>query len=81
MLVAAGIYLITRSVPMALIFGALASATAPAATVDVLAEYRAKGPLTTTLLAVVGLDDALALVLFSFAVTISESLLARRSFI
>jgi Kef-type K+ transport system membrane component KefB len=45
--------------------------------VDVLAEYRAKGPLTTTLLAVVGLDDALALLLFSFAVAIAESLLAR----
>mgnify|MGYP007051338608 CR=1 len=44
---------------------ALASATAPAATVDVLAEYEAKGPLTTSLLAVVGMDDALALVLYS----------------
>ncbi len=76
-LVTAGIYLLTRSLPLALIFGALASATAPAATVDVLAEYRAKGPLTTTLLAVVGLDDALALLLFSFALVISESLLVQ----
>jgi NhaP-type Na+/H+ or K+/H+ antiporter len=77
LLVAGGVYLITHSTYTALVFGALATATAPAATVDVLAEYRAKGPLTTTLLAVVGLDDALALLLFSFAVAIAESLLAR----
>jgi Kef-type K+ transport system membrane component KefB len=76
LLVAGGIYLFTQSLHTALIFGALASATAPAATVDVLAEYDAKGPLTTTLLAVVGMDDALALVLFSLAAALAESLLA-----
>ncbi len=76
LLVTAGVYLLTRSIHTAFIFGALAAATAPAATVDVLAEYRAKGPLTTTLLAVVGLDDALSLLLFSFAAAIAESLLA-----
>ena len=76
-LVTAGIYLITQSLHTALIFGALASATAPAATVDVLAEYDAKGPLTTSLLAVVGMDDALALVLFSIAAALAESLLAQ----
>jgi Kef-type K+ transport system membrane component KefB len=75
-LVTLGIYAITQSLHTALIFGALASATAPAATVDVLAEYDAKGPLTTTLLAVVGMDDALALVLFSVAAALAESLLA-----
>lgn len=76
-LVAVGIYVITQSLHTALIFGALASATATAATVDVLAEYDAKGPLTTTLLAVVGMDDALALLLFSVAAAFSESLLAQ----
>jgi Kef-type K+ transport system membrane component KefB len=75
-LVAVGIYYLTQSLPMALVFGALASATAPAATVDVLHEYRTKGPLTTTLLAVVGLDDALSLLLFSVAATIAESQLS-----
>ncbi len=75
-LVTAGVYAITRSWHTALIFGALASATAPAATVDVLAEYEAKGPLTTSLLAVVGLDDALALLLYSLAAALAESLLA-----
>jgi Kef-type K+ transport system membrane component KefB len=73
-LVTIGIYAITQSWHTALIFGALSSATAPAATVDVLAEYEAKGPLTTSLLAVVGLDDALALVLYSVAAAAAESL-------
>jgi len=54
-------------------FGAISTATAPAATVDVLAEYDAKGPLTTSLLAVIGLDDALALLLFSLCSGIVES--------
>jgi Kef-type K+ transport system membrane component KefB len=76
-LVTLGIYALTQSFYTALIFGALASATAPAATVDVLAEYDAKGPLTTTLLAVVGMDDALALLLFSVTAAFAESLLAQ----
>jgi Kef-type K+ transport system membrane component KefB len=75
-LVTAGIYFLTRAWNTALIFGALSSATAPAATVDVLAEYDAKGPLTTTLLAVVGLDDALALLLYSVVAAAAETMLA-----
>ncbi len=71
-LVALGIFSLTHSWSVALIFGALASATAPAATVDVLAEYDARGPLTTTLLAVVGLDDAIALLLYSVAAALAE---------
>jgi NhaP-type Na+/H+ or K+/H+ antiporter len=60
---------------VALIFGALASATAPAATVDVLAEYETKGPLTTSLLAVVGMDDALSLLLYSVAAAVTECMI------
>ena len=75
-LVTAGVYALTQSWYTALIFGALSSATAPAATVDVLAEYDAKGPLTTTLLSVVGLDDALSLLLYSMAAAFAASLLA-----
>lgn len=75
-LVAAGVFLLSGSDYTALVFGALATATAPAATVDVLAEYKAKGPLTTTLLAVVGLDDALALVLFSISSSLAVVLLS-----
>lgn len=66
-LVTLGIYLYTKKLHLALIFGAISSATAPAATVDVLWEYRSKGILTTTLLAIVGLDDAVSIILYSFA--------------
>lgn len=76
LLVGGGIYLVTRSIPLAVLLGAVASATAPAATVEVLAEYRSEGPLTTTLLAVVGLDDALALLLYTLSATLAESLFA-----
>ena len=79
LIVTAGIYAITQSIHTALIFGALASATAPAATVDVLAEYDAKGPLTTSILVVVGLDDALALILYSIAANLAESTLVNSS--
>lgn len=58
---------IGQSFALALLLGAIASATAPAATVMVLREYNAEGPLTSTLLAVVGIDDAVALAIFSFA--------------
>lgn len=51
----------------ALILAAIASATAPAATVAVIRQYKAKGPLTSAILAVVGLDDALTLIIYVFA--------------
>ncbi len=59
-------YLILRNTALGLVFGALAAATAPAATTDVIYEYRASGPLTITLLAIVGLDDVVGLVLYGF---------------
>jgi Kef-type K+ transport system membrane component KefB len=76
LLVATGVFLITGSSPAAIIFGAIAMATAPAATVDVLAEYRAEGPMTTTLLAVIGIDDALTLLVYSIMAAIAEPMLA-----
>jgi len=42
-------YALTRNAPLSILLGALATATAPAGTVDVLQEYKAKGPVTTTL--------------------------------
>jgi len=74
-LVTLGLYALTGTWHIAFIFGALASATAPAATVDVLAEYETRGPLTTSLLAVVGMDDALSLLLYSVAATITECMI------
>lgn len=56
---------------MGLILGAICSATAPAATTDVLQEYRTKGPLTTTVYGIVAMDDAVALILYTIASTIA----------
>jgi len=62
--------------PMALVIGATASATAPAVTMAVIREFKAKGPLTTTLLAVVALDDAVAVIGFAVAVGIAQALVS-----
>jgi len=57
-------------IKFSLVLGAIASATAPAATIMVVKQYKAKGPVTDTLLPVVAIDDAVALIAFgiSFAV-------------
>lgn len=60
--------------PMAFIVGAISCATAPAAIIAVINGYRAKGPLTTTLLAVVALDDAIAVIAFAIALGICQPL-------
>jgi len=62
--------------PLALIFGSMAPASAPAGTVAVIQEYRTKGPLTKALYAVVGFDDGLAIVIFGFALAVVKTLLA-----
>ena len=56
--------------------GTIASATAPAATVMVIKQYRANGPVTKTLLSVVAIDDAIALIAFGFALTYVNSMAA-----
>ncbi len=63
------------SIAMGLVFGAIASATAPAATANVLWEYKARGPLTAAVLAIVALDDALALLLYRGAATGAKALM------
>ena len=75
-LVTIAVYLYTRKLYIALVFGALASATAPAATVDVLREYQASGPLTSTVFAVVGIDDGIAILIYAFAIFFAKMLLA-----
>ncbi|MDL2286978.1 cation:proton antiporter [Eubacteriales bacterium OttesenSCG-928-G02] len=56
----------------AIVLGAIAAATAPAATLMIIKQYNAKGPVTETLMSVVAIDDAVALVAFSFAITIAN---------
>ena len=59
---------------LALILGAIASATAPAATLMVVRQYKAQGPVTSTLLPVVAIDDAVCLMLFSILSSVAKSL-------
>ena len=66
---------ILTSIAVGLVLGAIASATAPAATVNVLWEYKTRGPLTAAVLAIVALDDALALLLYRGAATGAKALM------
>ena len=62
------------SAPAAITLGAIASATAPAATLMVVRQYKAKGELTSLLLPIVALDDAVGLVLFAVSFGIARAL-------
>jgi Kef-type K+ transport system membrane component KefB len=66
---------LSTSIAIGLVLGAIASATAPAATANVLWEYKTRGPLTATILAIVALDDALALLLYRGAATGAKALM------
>lgn len=61
-----------ENLPLILTLGAVATATAPAATLMVIKQYKAKGPVTDTLLPVVALDDAIGLMLFSLSFSIAQ---------
>lgn len=66
--------LTTENIQFALILSAIAAATAPAATLMVVRQYKAKGPLTETLMSVVAIDDATAIMLFGICVAIANML-------
>jgi Kef-type K+ transport system membrane component KefB/CBS domain-containing protein len=72
------VFLICHSFPIALasgvVFGAIASATDPASTIDVLWEYRTAGVLTTAIIAIVALDDALAMTLYALGTSAAQML-------
>lgn len=57
-----------------LVLSAIAAATAPASTLLVIRQYKAKGPLTDTLLSVVAIDDSVAIVLFGILVAVANAL-------
>lgn len=63
-----------QPVAFSLSLGAIASATAPAATIMVLKQYRAKGPLVNTLVPVVAIDDAIAVIAFGISLSIAKAL-------
>ena len=71
-------FLIPEQFPLeaAIVLGAVASATAPAATLMVVRQYKAKGPVTDVLLPVVALDDAVGLVLFAISFGVAKAVSA-----
>ena len=75
LVVATVVYLVTRSWPAALLFGAIAPASAPAGTVAVIQECKARGKLTTALYAVVGFDDGLAILIFGFSAALAKRIM------
>ena len=64
------------TIPMAITLGAIASATAPAATLMVIKQYKAKGPVTNILLPVVALDDAVGLVIFACSFGVANGIIS-----
>ena len=64
------------SVAQAITLGAIATATAPAATLMVVRQYKAKGPLTKLLLPIVALDDAVGLIVFAISFGIAQTLIS-----
>ncbi len=71
---------LTGNWAFALLFGAIAPASAPAGTVAIIREYRSKGPLTQALYSVVGFDDGLGIVIFGFASAIAVQILQNAAF-
>ncbi len=69
-----------QRLPIALLFGGLASATAPATILAIIHELKAKGTFSLFLLSVVAVDNAIALIFFSFIVTITSSLMGSQTF-
>lgn len=69
-------YLLRQPLPIALLLGGLATATAPAATVAVIKEARARGPVTESLLAIVALDDALGVIIFGLLAAVVKVLVS-----
>ncbi|HEX2955195.1 MAG TPA: cation:proton antiporter [Chitinispirillaceae bacterium] len=65
---------VAASIAAGVIFGAIASATDPASTIDVLWEYRTRGILTTTIIAIVALDDGLAMTLYGLGTSVARIL-------
>ena len=67
------VFLFTKN--LSFLVGALAAATAPGGTTQIIQEYRARGPLTSTLYGVVGADDAFAIIIYTIAYNISKTIL------
>ena len=69
-----GIYAVSGDIKLALVMGAIAAATDPAATILVAKQYKADGPVARNLISVVALDDATALMAYGVCVAIAKSI-------
>jgi Kef-type K+ transport system membrane component KefB len=69
------VYLLTRDLPLSITLGSLAGATDPAGTIAVLRDIRAKGTFTDLTVALVGLDDALVIIIYSVGIAFTKMLL------
>jgi Kef-type K+ transport system membrane component KefB len=67
---------IKMAIAVGIVLGGISSATAPAATVQVLKEYKTRGALTSSVFAIVALDDGLALILYGVTSSIASQLIA-----
>ncbi len=74
LVVGGGLLALGASMMMALLLAAIATATAPAATTDVVHELKADGPFSRVLLGIVAIDDAWGLIVFSFCLAVATSL-------
>ncbi len=75
LIVCGGLMIIGVAAPLALLLAGIATATAPAATQDVVRQREAKGPFTTTLLGIVAVDDAWGLIVFSFILVAAKAMM------
>ncbi|PWI34113.1 sodium:proton exchanger [Vibrio albus] len=68
------ILLITSNLSLALVLAGIATATDPAATIDVIREFKAKGPVSRILKSVVAVDDAWGIIIFSLLLVVASNL-------
>ncbi len=73
------IFIFKMSIPFSITLGSIAAATAPAATLMVIKQYKAKGPVVNTLLPVVAMDDAVGIIIFGISTTIAGALINNNS--
>lgn len=69
------LYMVGCSLPFSLLLGAIASATAPAVTMVVIKQFKAKGDLTNTILSVIAIDDIISIIVFGFCLVIAKNLM------
>ena len=69
------LYLFTRKLPFSIMLASLSAATAPAGTIAVLREWKAKGSLTNMIIAIVGLDDIAGILMYTLGIALTKTVL------